>query len=128
MSERYKRQEHIEARGAQYFFVLSFLCAVLTLPLLLFSHLASIPLSTIGAMILFSICLAGMPYYIYYYLLSHHEIDFVLRYSFLIIFATVGGQAILVGHVTPAILLASTLVIFGAVLPLFKAGGRRTHA
>lgn len=117
-SERYKRVEHVDVRIAQYFFILSFFCALLVLPLLPLAHLTQYNASTIARMILFSVIFAGSPYYIYYYLLSHREIDFVLRNSFLLIFMTLSGQAIIMGNVTPASVLAGTIVAVGAAFPL----------
>ena len=69
-------------------------------------------------MILFSVFFAGLPYYIYYYLLSHREIDFVLRYSFLLIFMTLVGQAFLMRNVTQAVFVSGMIVAMGAALPL----------
>jgi len=119
VSERYKRQEHVDARAAQYFFVLSLLGAVLTLPLLPFSDFASHDWSDIGAMAIFAVLFTGFPYYIYYYLLSHREIDFVLRYSFLIIPVTILSQVLLLRQMSLVTIIAGILVSIGALLPLF---------
>ncbi|MFH1444527.1 MAG: HD domain-containing protein [Candidatus Peregrinibacteria bacterium] len=117
-SERYKRLENVDVRAAQYFFVISFFCALLVLPLLPSAHLLQYAMPVIARMILFSIFFAGLPYYIYYYLLSHREIDFVMQFSFLLIFMTIIGQAILMNQVTHITFLAGTIVAMGAVLPL----------
>ncbi len=120
ISERYKRQEYVGARAAQYFFVLSLFCALFTTPLLFMSTIKTLSVHTLMLMALFSIVFAGLPYYIYYYLLSHKQIDFVLRSSFMIIFVTAAGQILLLHNnpLTPAVLLAILFVIAGAVLPL----------
>jgi drug/metabolite transporter (DMT)-like permease len=69
-------------------------------------------------MTLFSITLVGLPYYMYYFFLSHQAIDFVLRYSFLIILVTMFGQLLFEHEVSTTILIASSLVMLGAMLPL----------
>lgn len=117
-SERYKRLEHVEVRAAQYFFILSFFCALFALPLLPATHLTQYGATVIAQMVLFSVFFAGLPYYIYYYLLSHREIDFVLRYSFLLIFMTLIGQAFFLGSITESVFAAGTIVAAGAALPL----------
>ncbi|MDD5102772.1 MAG: HD domain-containing protein [Candidatus Peribacteraceae bacterium] len=117
-SERYKRLEHVDVRVAQYFFILSFFCTLLALPLLPSAHLLRYAAPVMARMILFSIFFAGLPYYIYYYLLSHREIDFVLRFSFLLIFTTIIGQAIFMHQVASLTFLAGTIVALGAALPL----------
>ncbi len=120
VSEQYKRRENVAARGAQYFFILSLLGALLTLPLIPFSTINALEQPAIARMALFSIAFAGLPYYLYYFSLTHRQIDFVLRTSFLIIAITVGGQALLLGAVPwPVILPAGILVALGAALPLF---------
>ncbi|MBU0766256.1 HD domain-containing protein [Patescibacteria group bacterium] len=122
VSEQYKEREHVAARSAQYFFVLSVLCFLLTLPLIPFSTITSLSNQALGEMVLFSVFLAGLPYYLYYFYLTHRELDFVLRYSFLIIFASVGGQLFIRGSVDwPVILIAGPLVILGAVLPMITS-------
>ena len=119
VSERYKGTEHIAARAAQYFFLLSILCAALTIPFLPLATVWTIPTSVLARMALFAIIFAGLPYYIYYYLLTHKQIDFVLRYSFLIIFATVGGQIVwLQQPLNNAIFFSAVLVIISALLPM----------
>ncbi|MFA7682181.1 MAG: HD domain-containing protein [Candidatus Peribacteraceae bacterium] len=122
VSEQYKKTEHVAARSAQYFFILSVLCFLLTLPLLPFSTVAFISGTVLTQMILFSIVLVGLPYYLYYFYLTHREIDVVLRYSFLIIFASVIGQALIIHTVAwHAVLISGSLVILGAILPLVIA-------
>lgn len=122
VSERYKHDQHVDIRAAQYFFVLSLGCALLTLPFLPFSSIGAMSFSALVRAALFSFFFVGLPYYIYYRLLSHKALDFVLRHSFLIIFATVIGQAAITGGVAwRAVIPAGTLVIAGAVLPLFKS-------
>lgn len=120
VSERYKRKENVASRAAQYFFVLSFLCAIATLPLLAQTQIPQLGSNALGAAILFSIFSAGLPYYIYYFLLSHKEIDFVLRFSFFIIPATLLGQALLIGLPSLLILFAGALVMIGAALPMLN--------
>ncbi len=116
ISKQYKQRGFIEARSEQFFFILSALCALTSLPLLLFSTVSSIPMHALAWLILFCIFFAGLPYYIYYFVMSYKQFGFMLRYSFLLIFATLGGQAIIIGHISPSILLASALVITGAFL------------
>ena len=125
ISERYKRKENVGARSAQYFFVLSVLGTILTLPLLFISHISSLSAQVVGQMFLFSVIFAGLPYYVYYYMLSHREIDFVLRYSFLIIFTTGIAQILLRQHfnsVNTATYIAGGIVTLGAILPLLMTG------
>lgn len=125
ISERYKRAQHVEIRAAQYFFALSLSCAVFSLLLLPFTALVTLSWPVILAAILFSFLFSGLPYYIYYYLLSHRELDFVLRFSFLIILTTVIGQAAIMGAVAwPIVIASGTLVTAGAVLPLLHPPDR----
>ncbi|OIO53504.1 hypothetical protein AUJ46_04875 [Candidatus Peregrinibacteria bacterium CG1_02_54_53] len=127
-SERYKRLEQVDVRVAQYFFILSFFCALLALPLLPSAHLLQYGAPVMARMILFSVFFAGLPYYIYYYLLSHREIDFVMRFSFLLIFTTIVGQAVLMNQITQATFLAGAIVAAGAALPLIiNTINRRRH-
>ncbi len=128
VSEQYKKRENIAARSAQYFFVLSVLCFLLTLPLLTISTLSVLPGNVMAQMVLFSIFFAGLPYYLYYFFLTHRAIDFVLRYSFLIIFASVGGQMLFIKDAAPTTLIAAGVVILGALVPLLPARGRTTAA
>ena len=119
VSERYKSNEHIAARAAQYFFILSILCALLTVPLLPLATVWTLEPTILGEVALYVILFVGLPYYIYYYLLTHKQIDLVLRYSFLIIFASVGGQMLLLEQpLNLVIILSALLVIIGAALPL----------
>ena len=118
VSERYKRRENVASRAAQYFFILSLLCAIFTLPLLAQTQILQLSRQTIGEAILFSIFSAGLPYYLYYFLLSHKEIDFVLRFSFFIIPATLLGQTLLIGIPSIPTLLAGALVLAAAALPV----------
>ncbi len=120
VSERHKRTEQVEARAAQYFFLLSILCAALTLPLLPFSTISTLTPKILLLMTSFSIVFAGLPYYIYYYLLSHKQIDFILRYSFVIIFTTGVGQVLFPqsGILNFPTIVAALLVTLGAILPL----------
>jgi (p)ppGpp synthase/HD superfamily hydrolase/drug/metabolite transporter (DMT)-like permease len=123
VSERYKQRERVDVRAAQYFFILSVFCTVFILPFLPFAHLAgTYGERVIAAMILFSVIFTGLPYYLYYYILSHKEIDFVLRYSLLLIPITIIGQALIIGN-TPwsAILLPAIIVSIGALLPLVSS-------
>ncbi len=118
ISERYKRQEKVSLRAAQYFFLLSAFCTLLSLTLLPVATLGDISLHNFLSIILFSVFISGLPYYIYYYLLSHKEIDFVLRYSFLIIPATVLSEVAFIHIPHPVVWPAAILVIAGAFLPL----------
>ncbi len=121
VSERYKKQEFVASRVAQYFFVLSLLCCILTLALLPFSTLATATSGTTGLMVAFSVVFVGLPYYIYYYLLSHRELDYILRYSFVIIFATLLGQGLFVSPVHGLTIVSALVVTAGACLPLIKS-------
>ncbi len=118
VSERYKQQEEVDVRAAQYFFWLSLFCALLTLPLLAVTDIHSVPPFVLARTILFSIFVSGLPYYMYYYILSHKQLDFVLRYSFLIIIVTTVGQKIFLHTVDTVTLVTGLLVTMGAVLPL----------
>ncbi|MCA9370917.1 MAG: HD domain-containing protein [Candidatus Peregrinibacteria bacterium] len=121
LSERYKRRELVGARSAQYFFVLSLLAAILTLPLASFATIPSLSATAITNILLFSIFFAGLPYYMYYYFLTYKQIDFVLRYSFIIMFTTLLGQMLFSKHITPPstnVLLSMGVVTIGAALPI----------
>ncbi len=118
VSERYKQQEEVDVRAAQYFFWLSLFCALLTLPLLSVTHIGTIPYSILARAILFSIFVSGLPYYMYYYILSHKQLDFVLRYSFLIIIVTTVGQMIFLQTIDTVTVVTGFLVAVGAMLPL----------
>jgi len=120
VSERYKRSEQVGARSAQYFFVLSLLCASFTLILIPFSTITLVSTPILMLMFSFSVIFAGLPYYLYYHLLSHKQIDFILRYSFIIIFTTGLGQYLFPGSgpLDYATLTAALLVTLGAILPL----------
>jgi len=119
ISERYKQLGHVSGRVLQYFFALSWICVILSLPLFALSNIFEMPLHVIALCVIFSVFISSLPYYLYYNALSHKQIDFVLRYSFLIIFASVGGQAVVFGMVTGATLLSAALVIIAAMFPLF---------
>jgi len=118
ISERYKRKEQVSLRAAQYFFLLSAFCALLSCALLPFSTLKDIAPHNLLSIILFSTFISGIPYYIYYYLLSHKEIDFVLRYSFLIIPATMLSEIAFIHIPNMLVIPAAILVVAGASLPL----------
>lgn len=120
VSERYKRQEQVSLRAAQYFFMLASLCTLLSLPLLPAASFGDISPLDFLYIVLFSLGVSGVPYYIYYYLLSHKEIDFVLRYSFLIIPATMISEILLIGFPSVYTILAALLVVAGAFLPLVR--------
>lgn len=119
VSERYKREENIVAREGQFFFLLSALCTLMTWPLVFVSTLGQYSFSVLLQMVLFSIILVATPYYIYYYLLSHKAVEYILSYSFLAIFTTLIGQLILFGTegLSSMTALAGLLVLAGAVLP-----------
>ncbi|MDD5075198.1 MAG: HD domain-containing protein, partial [Candidatus Peribacteraceae bacterium] len=120
-SERYKRLEHVDVRAAQYFFSLSVVCAIGVLPFFLWSEMGQYAPSTLAQMILFSIVFTGLPYYIYYYVLSHQEIDVVMRFSFALIFVTLAGQMLIGGAVAwQPIALPLLLITTGALLPLLR--------
>jgi drug/metabolite transporter (DMT)-like permease len=118
ISERYKRQEKVSLRAAQYFFLLSAFCALLSFTLLPVATLGDIAPHDLLSIVLFSILISGLPYYIYYYLLSHKEIDFVLRYSFLIIPATMISEVLFIHLPKTVAIAAALLVMAGAFLPL----------
>lgn len=118
ISERYKRRERISLRAAQYFFLLSTMGLVLTIPLLSYSTFDDLSWQTLTTIIGATVIFSGLPYYIYYYLLSHKEMDFVLRYSFLIIPGTVLSEFLLIGTPSAWTMLAGLLVIVGAFLPI----------
>lgn len=118
ISERYKKQEHISLRAAQYFFLLSVTGLVLSLPLLTQTTFDDLSWTTLAGIIAATSVFSGLPYYIYYYLLSHKEMDFVLRYSFLIIPGTVLGEMLLIGTPSAWTIVSGILVIVGAFLPI----------
>lgn len=117
ISERYKRKEKVSLRAAQYFFALSFLGLLFCLPLMPLMSLGDLSFTTIGLVVSCTILISGLPYYIYYFLLSHREFDFVLRYSFLIIPGTVLSETLLMGLPSIFTLAAAVIVICGAFLP-----------
>ncbi len=118
VSERYKREQNVAARMLQYFFVLSLICLIFSSPLLLQNKILSMSPALILGCVLFSLLISSMPYYLYYYALSHRQIDFVLRYSFLIIIASVVPQWIVYGEMSWLIATSASLVCLGAILPL----------
>ncbi len=128
VSDRYKREENVVARLGQFFFVLSALCAILTLPLVFVSTLDTYPAHVIVQMILFSLALVALPYYVFYYFLTSAATEFVLRYSFLVIFTTMLAQIVLFGTTRafePVTLGAAALVMAGAALPQFIMWNRQ---
>ncbi|MDD5751355.1 MAG: hypothetical protein PHS73_02445, partial [Candidatus Peribacteraceae bacterium] len=128
-SERYKRLEHVDIRAAQYFFSLSVVCALGIAPFLLWSDVGEYAPSVLSQMVLFSVVFTGLPYYIYYYVLSHREIDVVMRFSFALIFVTLEGQQ-LIGEAIPwrSVVLPMILIMLGALVPLFTARSRALNA
>lgn len=118
VSEGYKRKEQVSLRAAQYFFLLSVVGMTLCLPLMYFSSLHTLSLQHIALIVLSVIFVSGLPYYIYYFLLSRKEIDVVLRYSFLIIPGTVLSEMLLIGMPSFATLLSAIIVALGAFLPI----------
>ena len=118
VSERYKRDQQVDARMLQYFFVLSLICLLISAPLMMKSTIFSMGPLLISGCVAFSLLIASLPYYLYYYALSHRQIDFVLRYSFLIIFASVIPQWIVFGKMSWPIAVSALLVMAGATLPL----------
>lgn len=120
VSERYKRHHHVAARTAQYVLALAVLCAIFILFALPFSTLFTLPAPVLARMALFSIFISGLPYFIYYFLLSHREIAFILRFSFLNIPSTLLWQTLLLGQPTTASLLAGMFVIVGALLSFIR--------
>ena len=127
VSEHYKRHEQVGARSMQYFSVLSTLCFFVSLPLTPYSTLFDLAPSVLAEMILFSIIFVGAPYYLYYLFLTQREMDFVFRYSFLIIPATILGQLLLNQSINwPVVLFAGTIVTLGAILPLVFAAKKNT--
>jgi GTP pyrophosphokinase len=125
VSDKYKRREKVASRVAQYFFLLSFICGFLTLGLIPFSSLSSVSYSSLAIMTLFSILFAGVPYYIYYYLLSNRELDFILRFSFLLIIPTAFGQLFLLEPITLHTVFAAIIVGIAAILPLLNTKQQR---
>jgi len=80
-----------------------------------------LPREAIVEIVLFSVFIAGLPYYMYYSLLSYKQIDFVLRYSFLIIFTTILGQMLFAPsapQVSGLTLVSGLIVTVGALLPI----------
>jgi len=127
VSEHYKRREQVGARSMQYFFVLSILCFLVSLPLAPYSTLFNLAPRVLTEMIVFSIIFVGTPYYLYYIFLTQREMDFVFRYSFLIIPATILGQLLLKQSINwPVVLFAGTIVTLGAILPLVFAAKKNT--
>lgn len=120
VSERHKQESLISARAVQYFFTLTILCALLTLPLIQFATLGTLTRTAVMQIALFSVFFAGLPYYMYYYMLTHKQIDFVLRYSFLIILTTMIGQVLFSASpvISPVTMIAGAIVALGAMLPL----------
>jgi hypothetical protein len=97
------------------------------LPLAPYSTLFELKPHVLTEMVLFSIIFVGTPYYLYYLFLTQREMDFVFRYSFLIIPATILGQVLLKQSVNwPVVLFAGTIVILGAILPLVFATKKKT--
>jgi len=121
VSERYKRQENVGARATEYFFLMSLLCTLITLPMISVSNILLYSNQAIASMILFSFFFAGLPYYMYYFLLSHKQIDFVLRYSFVMIYTTIIGQMLFsgIGYTIDIVTILGALVVtLGAILPM----------
>ncbi|HVW66539.1 MAG TPA: HD domain-containing protein [Candidatus Peribacteraceae bacterium] len=118
VSEKYKRQEEVSLRVAQYFFIMSVLCTLFSLMLLPYATIHNISLPVLFGIIGFSIFISGVPYYIYYQLLSHKEIDFVLRYSFLIIPCTLLAQEIFLRQPGVWTLISAIIVMLGAMIPV----------
>lgn len=118
VSERYKRVEQVSQRISQYFLTLSTLCTLLSALLFPFSTLTDITPDLLVSIVTFSIVCTGVPYYIYYYLLSHKEIDFVLRYSFLIIPATLASQFVFIGNARWYTYVAGIIMVAAAAVPL----------
>ncbi len=118
VSEQYKRTERISARIGQYFFLLSVFCTLFSLPLLPFATLLDIDGPLLLATIAFCVLCTALPYYIYYTLLTHREIDFVLRFSFIIVPITVVAQMFAGMPLRSAITISALLVMLGASLPL----------
>lgn len=118
VSEQYKRTERISARVAQYFFLLSVFCTLFSLPFLPFATLLDITPGLLLATIAFCVLCTAAPYYIYYTMLTHREIDFVLRFSFIIVPVTIGAQMLAGVSLTGTIAVSALLVMCGAALPL----------
>lgn len=128
VSEQYKRQERVSARVAQYFFLLSVFCTLFSLPFLPFTTLLDITPGLLAATILFCLLCTAAPYYIYYTMLTHREIDFVLRFSFIIVPVTIGAQMLAGLPLTVTVAVSALLVMLGAALPLVLGRAKETAA
>lgn len=118
VSENYKRKEHVSLRAAQYFFLLSIVGMALCIPLFAFSTIMGLSLKHIVLIVLSVVLISGLPYYIYYFLLSRKEIDVVLRYSFLIIPGTFISELLIVSTPSWHTLGAAAIVTLGAFFPI----------
>jgi GTP diphosphokinase / guanosine-3',5'-bis(diphosphate) 3'-diphosphatase len=117
VSARHKKKEGVSGRVLQYFFVLSCLCLLLSLPLLQLNTIAEMSMGLITGCVLFSVFISALPYYLYFYALSRQQFNFILRYSFLIVFITIAGQFLIYRNILWTPLLAAAFVIVGALMP-----------
>jgi RelA/SpoT family (p)ppGpp synthetase len=117
LGDRYKRQEKVNLRSMQYFFLLSLLSMIMVLPLFPFAEFGNTSWILLGEMTLFSLTFAGLPYYLFYYILSHRDVSPISRATFLIMPITAIGQWFFL-PVAPAAIAAMALVTLGAVIPL----------
>lgn len=115
ISERYKRMERVSFRSVEFFFILSAICALVSLLLLPMSGLLYSDLSTLLALIVFSIVFVGTPYYLLYNS-SHLAVSVSSRYSFVTILLTGVMQLLLFGTLNVSALMAGSLILVGAAL------------
>lgn len=116
LSERYKQREHVAARTIQYFFLLATSALLLSLPLLPFTSFSDLSWQAIGAAVLFSVFLSGLPYVVYF--TSQATYATAARFSFSIVPFTLLGQAMLIEPVGAITLLSACLVAVGAGVPI----------
>ena len=99
------------------------------MPFLFWSEVGQYSPCVLAQMVLFSIVFTGLPYYIYYYVLSHREIDVVMRFSFILIFVTLVGQQFMNDAIAwQAIMIPAILITLGAFLPLSSLYSRSLPA
>jgi drug/metabolite transporter (DMT)-like permease len=113
---RYKEKEHVSARADQFFFLTSLICLIGTLPLLQDSHLLSILPTTFVYMVLFSIFITGLPYYILYYFLKTKDFTLLGNISFVTMLCTALTQWFILGAPNAVSLVSGGFVLAGAFL------------
>lgn len=115
ISERYKRRQKVSHRNVQFFFLLSLLCAIMTLPLLPFSTLIALPASVLLGAIAFSVVFVGTPYCLSY-VMPHEAVPLISRIAFVNILVTLTGQLIFLGPLEQSTIIAGILVILGSAI------------